>query len=67
MKSLLLILISISCFAQDNTEKVKIDMHGGNYNSLGKNSSFRSKSSSMKMFLDNNSSTNNKDKEGKKK
>lgn len=62
MKSTLIILISIICCAQEynQNEKVKIDMHGGNYNSFSSKSSFTSQKSSMMMFLDINSSKNKK-------
>ncbi len=58
---IILFLLTLSSFiiAQDNYQKAKIDMHGGqfdNYNSIGgyKDGNFR-KPMDMSMYLDKNS------------
>jgi len=56
----ILIVITLTCslLAQNAYSDKKIDMHGGNHNSLTGNSSggFRSTSMNMSMFLDKNTS-----------
>ena len=57
---LVLIALGIYSLAQNNYSDKKIDMHGGNYDSLSGYSSggFHNTSMGMSMFLDKNASKN---------
>lgn len=59
----ILFLICITTFAQSDTQSNKIDMHGGNYNSLtDKRRTTFGSNIGMSMFVDNNSSNKQKQK-----
>lgn len=61
MKTLLIVLLAtLPSFAQYIYGQNKIDMHGGNHNSLYEKNSFRSSSMGMSALLDRNTSKNTK-------